>query len=366
MLGARDAVAIGVLALAGALVAAPAAATAKVRTVPATGVVTIGTVHCAAGEACVVKPRPKRIAATAEGKKVKARVVVPAVLGPGGKAPVKLRFGSGALERLAGHSASFRARVLVKASGRQSTQIFKATLKRPALTPKPASPGGSGGAKAPGGNGAPNGEGAHSEPVSGEAPPLARPLTAKTVENVSIKWFPRASWLAYVATGEGTTTAGGATSVFSTVAPCPAQPGSNEGGGSSAGVSLPYEIDFTPTESWVDPATGTAAINGTGSATFSFRGHGINLTGSDPEIQLNGPSSQAVFRFSGAEGTPYPNQRVALLKLATPTPTREGNAYTYNLTRATLTADGEKVFAGFYTAPTNNGFGCVSASFSVP
>lgn len=364
MSSARNAVAIGVLALAGALIVVPAA-TAKVRTVPAGGVVKVGTVHCTASEACAVKPRPKRIAAKAGGKKVKARVLVPSVLGPGGKAPVKLRFGAGALERLAGQSATFRARVLVKGSGKQSTQIFKAILKRPAPAPKPTSPG-SGAPKAPGGNGVPNGEGAHSEPVSGEAPPLPRPLTARTVEQVSIKWFPRASWLAYVATGEGTTTLGGATSVFSTVPPCPAQSGSNEGGSSSSGVSLPYEIDFTPTESWFDPTTNTAAINGTGSASFRFKGHGINLTSSDPEFQINGPSSQAIFRFSGSEGTPFPNQRVALLKLATPTPTQEGNAYTYNLLRATLTPDGEKVFAGFYTAPTNNGFGCVSASFTVP
>jgi hypothetical protein len=366
---ARYAVAIGVLALAGALIALPAAATAKVRTVPAAGVVTIGTVHCTAAEACVVKPRPKRIAAKADGKKVKVRVVVPSFLGAGGKAKVKLRFGAGALERLAGHSASFRARVRVSGSGKQSTQLFKATLERPALAPtKPGTPGAGGGSspKAPGGNGAPNGEGAHSEPVTGEPSPLPRPITAQTVENVSIKWFPRASWLAYVATGEGTTTSNGATSVFSTTAPCPAQPGSNEGGGSNPGISLPYEIDFTPTESWFDPASNTASINGTGSATFSFRAHTINLTGSDPEVQINGPSSQAIFRFSGSEGTPYPNQRVALLNLSTTAPTQEGNAYTYNLLRATLTPNGEKVFAGFYTAPTNNGFGCLSASFTVP
>jgi len=248
-------------------------------------------------------------------------------------------------------------------SGEKSSHLFKATLKRPAAAPtKPTKPSGTPGTP---GNPVP-GEGTHSEPISGEPTPLPRPLTAKTVENVSLKWFPRASWLAYVATGEGTTTASGASSVFSTVPPCPAQPGSNEGGGSNSGVSLPYEIAFTPTESWFDPATNTAAINGAGSASFRFKGHGIDLTGSDPEIQLNGSSSQAIFRFSGAEGTPYPNQRVSLLNLTPTAPTVEGNTYTYNLLRGTLTPNGEKVFAGFYTAPTNNGFGCVSASFTVP
>lgn len=357
MPGARHAMAIGVLALAGALIAAPAGAAAKVRTVPGNGVVKVGTVRCTASEACVVKPRPKRIATKVAGKKVKVRVVVPPFLGAGGKATVKLRFGGGALERLAGHSAAFRARVLVRGSGKKSSYLFKARLRRPAVAPP----------RSGAGNGGPNGEGAHSEPVSGEPAPLARPITAKTVESVSLEWYPRASWLNYVASGEGTTAGGGATAVDSTVAPCPAQPGSNEGSGVNSGVSLPYEIDFSGAESWFDPASGMAAVDGTGSVTFLYRAHTINLTGSEPEIQINGASSQAVFRFSGSEGTPYPNQRVALLSLDTSgRPTQEGNTFTYDLMRGTLTADGEKVFAGFYTAPGNNGFGCVSASFTLP
>ena len=60
------------------------------------------------------------------------------------------------------------------------------------------------------------------------------------------------------ATVATTTTDSTGAYVFSTVAPCPAQPGSNEGGGSNSGVSLPYEIDFAAAESWFDPASGTA------------------------------------------------------------------------------------------------------------
>jgi hypothetical protein len=352
--------AIGVLALAGALLATPAAgAAAKVRTVPKSGVVKVGTVRCTATEACVVKAQPKRIATKVAGKKVKARVVTPPFLGAGGKAAVKLRFGKGALERLAGQSANFRARVLVRAAGKRSSQVFTARLKRPAAAPsKPGAGGGNGGA---------GGEVPRSEPVSSEPAPLARPITAQTVANVSVRWYPRASWLNYVATGEGTTASAGASTVSSTVAPCPAQPGSNEGGGVNSGLSLPYEIDFTGAESWFDPASGMAAVNGAGTVSFRFKAHTIDLTGSEPEIQINGASSQAVFRFSGSEGTPYPNQRVALLSLnAGGQPVQEGNTYTYNLMRGTLTPDGEKVFAGFYTAPGNNGFGCVSASFTLP
>ena len=34
--------------------------------------------------------------------------------------------------------------------------------------------------------------------------------------------------------------------------------------------------------------------------------------------------------------------------------------------RGTLTADGVNVFAGFYTPPDNDEFGCVSVEFTTP
>lgn len=366
MRSARRVAAIGVLAAAGALVAVPAAASAKVRTVPKHGTVAVGTVRCAAVAPCTVKAVPKQVKTRVAGKAVKAKVIVPASLGSGGKATVKLRFGSGALDRLAGHTAKFEARVVVSASRKQSSQVFKVTLKRPASAPEKSTTPGSAG------NGGSGGEVPRSEAVTGEAPALPRPLTAVTVENVSVKWYPRTSWIRYVATGEGTIAAGGALAVPSETSACPAQTGSNEGTETApSGQAFPYEVDFAAGSSWYDPASGQAAINGIGSASFRFKGHTINLTGSEPEVQINGAASQAVFRFSGSEGTPYPNQRVALLKLAMSgqptTSVSEGKTtYSYNLMRGLLTADGEKVFAGFYTAPSNNGFGCVSASFTTP
>jgi hypothetical protein len=372
---ARRIAVIGVLAAAGALLAVPAAgAAAKARQVPVEGLVTIGNVRCAASEACAVEAVPKQEKTRVAGKAVRAKVVVPPFLGAGGKGSVKLRFGAGALQRLAGHTATFTARVVVHGSGKQVTHNFTARVSRPAA-PAPKSGGsaaGSGGTSGAGGNGALSGSGSHSEPISGEAPVLARPLTAVAGENVRVKWYPRASWVRYVATGEGTIASGGALTVGSEISPCPAQAGGREGAEAApSGQSFPYEVDFAPAASWFDPAGGQAAIDGAGSVSFRYRGHTINLTGSEPEIQLNGAASQAVFRFSGSEGTPYPNQRVALLSLATTgqatsTTTSEGKTtYTYSLLRAALTPDGEKVFAGFYPAPTNNGFGCISASFTV-
>jgi Htaa len=368
---ARRIAAIGVLAAAGALVAVPVAgAAAKARQVPADGLVTVGSVRCAGSEACAVEAVPKREKARVAGKAVRAKVVMPSVLGAGGEGAVKLRFGAGALRRLAGHTATFTARVVVRGSGGQTARNFKARLSRPAA---PASRSAAESGAGVGGNGAPSGSGSHSEAIVGEAPALARPLTAVTVEDVSVKWYPRASWVRYVATGEGTIASGGALTVGSEISPCPAQAGGREGAEAApSGQSFPYEVDFAPAAGWFDAVSGQAAVDGAGSVSFRYRGHTINLTGSEPEIQLNGAASQAVFRFSGSEGTPYPNQRVALLSLATTgqptsTTTSEGKTtYTYSLLRAALTPDGEKVFAGFYPAPTNNGFGCVSASFTLP
>jgi hypothetical protein len=357
--GARRIAAIGVAALAVALVAVPAAgARAKVRQVPAAGVVTLGTVRCAASEACVVEAAPKREMVRVAGKAVRAKVVVPPVLGAGGKGAVKLRFGAGALARLAGHTATFEARALVRGSGKKATFDFKARLRRPAAVVSPTSVPGGGNAS-PGGGSAP-----HSEPVSGEAAVFARPVTARNVEDVTLTWYPRDSFVAYLATGtgaeDGVHAAEGATTVESVGSPCPVSP-------SASAPALPYTVNFAPRESWFDPASGLGAINGGGSVLFRYKAHTIDLVGAEPEIQLNGARSLAIFRFSGSEGTPYPDQRVALESLAigTPTVTNEGRTYTYSLMRGTLTPDGEKVFAGFYPAP-NNGFGCLSASFTLP
>jgi hypothetical protein len=60
---------------------------------------------------------------------------------------------------------------------------------------------------------------------------------------------------------------------------------------------------------------------------------------------------------------------VALETLETagrPVVTNEGRTFTYGLMRGRLTESGEKVFAGAYPGPTDNEFGCVSASFTLP
>jgi hypothetical protein len=349
--------AIGALALAGALVAAPAAG-AKARNVPANGTVTLGTVRCEAREACAVKA-PKRVGAKVAGKNVQGSLLVSTFLGAGAKTKVKLHFEPAALNQLAGASATFRAKIVVRGSGKQTAQVLKAKLKRPAGAKLEVAPGGSTPTT-------PSGGAPTSTPVEGEPPILARPATAVTVSGVTLSWMPRDSWVRYVSAGtgagDGVTPGAGATGVASTSSPCSDRP-------AESSASLNYTINFAAKESWYDPFSGTAGIYGSGSVGFRYTAHTINLTAAEPEIEINGAASRAIFRFNGSGGTPYPNQRVALETLdasSRPTITNGGKTLTYDLMRGRLTVNGEKVFAGFYTAASDNEFGCVSASFNIP
>jgi hypothetical protein len=257
---------------------------------------------------------------------------------------------------LAGATAQVKVRVVVRAAGRKKVSVAQATIGRPA-----SSESGSGGSTPTTPSGPPA-----STPIEGEPPLLARPATAVTVGSVTLSWMPRDSWVRYVSSGvaanDGVVPGAGATGVAATSSPCSDRP-------SSSSASLNYTIDFAARESWYDPFSGTAGIYGSGNVAFRYTAHTINLTAAEPEIEINGSASRAIFRFNGSGGTPYPNQRVALETLETagrPTVTNEGKTFTYNLMRGRLTENGEKVFAGFYTAPSDNEFGCVSASFTLP
>jgi hypothetical protein len=334
------------------LCAAPAGA-AKARSVAGNGVVKVGEVRCGAAP-CALRA-PSRVRVRIGGEGFRARVLLPRRVAAHARATVRVRLGSKALRELAGASAQVRVRVVVRAAGAKRVRVVRSKIGRPATS----APGGSGG-------GTPTPAPPASAPIEGEPPVLARPATAVTVGGVQLSWMPRDSWVRYVssatAAGDGIVPGGGATGVQSTASPCPDRP-------SSADVPLTYQVNFPAKESWYDPLSGQAGIYGTGSVAFRWLAHSINLTAAEPELELNGASSRAIFRFSGSGGTPYPNQRVALETLDTsgrPTVSPDGKTLTYSLMRGRLTADGEKVFAGFYTAPSDNEFGCLSASFTLP
>jgi hypothetical protein len=330
-----------ILAVVGlALLCAGPAGAAKGRSVAGNGVVKVGEVPCGAAPCTLRAPSRVRVAVGGEG--FRAQVVAPHRIAAHSRATVRVKFGARAVKQLAGATAQVKVRVVIRAAGAKRVSVVSTKVSRPASSP---GPGPSGGSNAPGPSGPPA-----SVPIEGEPPVLARPATAVTVGAVQLSWMPRDSWVRYVSSaigaGDGVVPGGGATGVQSTASPCPDRP-------SSSSV----------------PLTGQAGIYGTGNVAFRWVAHSINLTASEPELEINGSSSRAIFRFSGSGGTPYPNQRVALETMENsgrPTISPDGRTLTYNLMRGRLTPDGEKVFAGFYPGPTDNEFGCLSATFTLP
>jgi hypothetical protein len=113
--------------------------------------------------------------------------------------------------------------------------------------------------------------------------------------------MPRDSWVRYISSGtaavDGVTPGAGATGIESTASSCPDRP-------AESSAMLDYTIDFPAKESWYDPLSGEAGIYGTGNVAFRYTAHTINLTAAEPEIEINGPASRAIFRFAGSGGTP--------------------------------------------------------------
>lgn len=205
-----------------------------------------------------------------------------------------------------------------------------------------------------------------SGPIKSEPPVMQRPATAVDVGNVAIAWYPRDSWVRYLASGvgpgDGIFASDGATKRPPMTTPDhPCFDVAYSGSG-----SFDYGFDFTPKSGWFDPPTQTAAIYGQGSVKFKWQTHTIDLVASDPEIELNPTDPRTIFRFNGSGGTAYPNQRAALTKLdLAGQPTVAGNTRTYTAVRGRLTEDGQAVFAGFYPPPGDQ-FGCVTVSFTTP
>jgi Htaa len=339
-----------------ALLSAGSAGAAKARSVAGNGVAKVGVVPC--GTAPCTLSAPSRVRVKIGGEGFRARVALPRRIAAHARATVRVRLGAKAVAQLAGGTAQVSVRVVVRAAGQKTVHVVRSRLSRPV---SPGSGTGTGGSTGPGPSAPPT-----SAPIEGEPSVLARPASAVTVSGVQLSWMPRDSWVRYLSSGtaavDGVVPGGGATAVPSLTSPCPDRP-------AETGVALIYTINFPAKESWYDPLSGEAGIYGTGNVAFRYTAHAINLTAAEPEIEINGASSRAIFRFSGSGGTPYPNQRVALESLETagrPTVSPDGKALTYNLMRGRLTEDGEKVFAGFYTAPSDNEFGCLSTTFTLP
>jgi hypothetical protein len=201
-------------------------------------------------------------------------------------------------------------------------------------------------------------------PVSSNEPPrLARPAGAVDVTGATVTWHVRSSWINYVASGNGTTAIDSAVPAAPSLEkdhPCL----DDEGGDPQPRV---YSYTFPFAEGWYDKPTGAGAIYTSGGTHFSYAGHGIDLITRNPEIELNGSASRAIFKLSGAGSTAYRDTRASILDLSLSEAPVEGPAGTFAFAKpikSHLTADGLSIFGGFYSPPTNHGFGCFSVSFA--
>jgi len=190
-------------------------------------------------------------------------------------------------------------------------------------------------------------------PPSGEPPVKARPHGALNVVSATVTWHPRESFIQYIASGEGTSIANGATAAAPTVE-----------GGSQA--PLVYSFQFTPTGGWCDPATGAARLTFSGTVGFAYRDHEIDLEVNDPEIELDGPASRVVFRMTGSGDTDGGNRRAVVETLDVSRAAHvltDGKTFTYErIPAAVPPGAADSVFAGYYLP--GDPFGWVSITFT--
>jgi hypothetical protein len=185
----------------------------------------------------------------------------------------------------------------------------------------------------------------------GGSAPLARPASAVDISTAGLTWHVRESFIRYINTGEGTATSGGATAEPPTVLPGSSEP-------------LVYDFHFPFKSGWYDPVGKTARVTYTGTVTFNYSAHDIKLTATDPEVEIAGGASRAIF----ATANMTPAKRGILVKLdpsaATSTAhSPDGTGHAYAQIPGSIPADvGASVFAGFYVA--NDPFGWISVDFT--
>lgn len=219
---------------------------------------------------------------------------------------------------------------------------------------------GSGGGGTGGGGGSGGGGPATCNPApnapradpSTEPTPLARPAGAVDVTSATIVWRPRESWIRYINTGEGTCVFDGAIAGPKEIKSVSTTP-------------LVYSFTFPFEGGWYDAGTGTAAVRFRGGVGFKFKGHGINFSAADPEIEINGSASRGIFRFNGADDTVYPNRRGVLVNLAPGSDQGTAPSHSFPKMPGKLPPGAESsVFAGFY--PPEDDFGDISIDFTAP
>lgn len=155
------------------------------------------------------------------------------------------------------------------------------------------------------------------------------------VDGGTLDWGFKASFRAYVGTGNGTppiSTTGGAT------------------------INADGTFRFPATGGTFDADAGTGSVNYGGSVVFSYPAHFFQITIADPSIVIDGAQRSLVGDVSVvASGGGFENVNVedaVLATLGAGSPTVDGGAVSWSGLPATLTAAGASAFAGFYTEGT--------------
>lgn len=182
---------------------------------------------------------------------------------------------------------------------------------------------------------------------------LTAPVTSTPVISAAITWHVRDSFIQYINTGEGTAVANGATAD-----PKQVQPGSS--------ASLVYQFHFPFKDGWYDPVTDTTRLTFTGTVLFCYFDHGIKLTASNPEVEINGNSaSRGIFITDNvdvaAKRGVLVNLDLANKQSATNTPP----THAWNQVPGKIPVNtGDSTFAGYYAAGDPFGWITVTAATS--
>jgi hypothetical protein len=191
-----------------------------------------------------------------------------------------------------------------------------------------------------------------SELPANEPPVLARPPTAIDLASATITWHPRGSFIQYINAGEGTRPFDGATGD-----PPTTEPGSD--------AALTYTFHFPFKGGWYDPPSGVAGVRYRGAVNFSYRAHSIDLTMREPEIELDGGASRAIFRFASAGQGERRGVLVNLdpSKAKASTVSPDGKTHILEQIPGTIPeGTASSVFGGFYLP--GDQFGWISVSFT--
>jgi hypothetical protein len=216
-------------------------------------------------------------------------------------------------------------------------------------------PGSGGGSPAPLNTTCPLPSGAGPVPES-PLPFLARPPAAVDITGATVDWQVRESFIRYIGTGEGTSVSGGAVADPAVLKP-----------GASAALSYGFQFPFA--SGWLDRGADPASaaddvglVKFGGAVRFSYKQHGIDLTTAEPELELNGASSRAIFAISENGGASSRQVLVNLDLSRAGGIKAAGNSYTYERVPGAVPAGtAGSTFAGFYSPGTD--FGCFDVSF---